>query len=333
MSFTVSLYLDLAPKTDSFSEEVIEGLSRSQKTLPSKFFYDGRGSQLFDQICELEEYYPTRTELRILSEHMPEILEALGQSAILIEYGSGTSTKTRLLLDNLTDADSYVPIDISREHLIAASEHIQKSYPHLTVLPVCADYSQRIPLNLNPTPGSRITVFFPGSTIGNFRTDKAVEFLSRLCSIVGPGGGVLIGVDLVKDVDILKAAYDDALGVTALFNQNILMHINARMAGCFDPDMFAHRAIWNEEEQRIEMHLESRDRQTVELGDTVISFNKGETILTEYSHKYTLESFASLADQAGFTVDHVWTDPDRLFSVQYLTAVTPGRNGREQQPS
>ncbi len=322
MSFTVSLYLDLAPRTDSFSDEVIRGLSGRPKTLPSKFLYDGRGSQLFDQICELEEYYPTRTEMSILSGNMPEILDALGQSAILIEYGSGTSTKTRLLLDNLTDADSYVPIDISREHLISASEHIQKSYPHLTVLPVCADYSQRIPLNLNPTPGSRITVFFPGSTIGNFEKKEAVDFMARLSSIVGPGGGVLLGVDLVKDVETLTAAYDDAAGVTALFNQNILMHINARMAGCFDPDAFMHRAVWNGSEQRIEMHLESQTRQTVELGDEVIEFEKGETILTEYSHKYTLESFAALAQEAGFTVDHVWTDPDALFSVQYLTAVT-----------
>ncbi len=325
MSFTVSMYLDLAPKIDSFAEEVIQGLTQQPKMLPSKFLYDGRGSQLFDQICELEEYYPTRTEMSILSDNMPDILDALGHSAILIEYGSGTSTKTRLLLDNLTDADSYVPIDISREHLISASEHIQKSYPHLTVLPVCADYSQRIPLNLNPTPGSRITVFFPGSTIGNFENAEAIEFLSRLCSIVGPGGGILIGVDLVKDTDTLTAAYDDALGVTALFNQNILMHINARMAGCFDPHMFAHRALWNEAEQRMEMHLESRARQTVVLGDTVISFEEGETILTEYSHKYTLESFAALAEKAGFTVDHVWTDPDQLFSVQYLTAMAPGQ--------
>jgi len=321
MTFRVPLYLDLTPDIDSFAQDVRLGLGASPKTLPSKYFYDARGSQLFDAICELDEYYPTRTEMGILADNLEEISRSIGSSAILVEYGSGSSLKTRMLLGALSDADAYLPIDISRSHLLNASEHIRKMFPDLNVLPVCADYSQKISLDLVPTPGSRISVYFPGSTIGNFERPDALAFLRRVHELVGPGGGLLIGVDLVKDISVLTAAYDDASGVTASFNRNILMHINARLGATFDPDAFDHEARWNADENRIEMHLRSRVRQMVEVGDDSVTFDEGESILTEYSHKYTLESFASMATEAGFRSDHTWTDERSWFSIQYLTAI------------
>ncbi|MEQ9105402.1 MAG: L-histidine N(alpha)-methyltransferase [Rhodothermales bacterium] len=320
MSFRVRLYLDLAPESDTFSVDVLGGLKQSPKSIPSKYFYDGRGSQLFDEICELDEYYLTRTEMAILEDNMGAITDRLGTSAILVEYGSGSSLKTRMLLDALPDADAYVPVDISRDHLLMASEHIQERYPNLRVLPVCADYSQPIPLNLVPTPGSRISVFFPGSTIGNFKPAEAVDFLSRLGDVVGPGGGVLLGVDLVKDEDVLRAAYNDASGVTAAFNRNVLIHANARLGADFQPERFDHEAIWNADASRIEMHLISREPHIVRIGEDAIELERGESILTEYSHKYTLTAFRDLVSEAGFEVDRVWTDDRSWFSLQYLVA-------------
>jgi dimethylhistidine N-methyltransferase len=320
MSFRVRLYLDLAPESDTFSDDVLDGLRQSPKSIPSKYFYDGRGSQLFDEICELEEYYLTRTEMAIMEDNMAAITDRLGTSAIVVEYGSGSSLKTRMLLDALSDADAYVPVDISRDHLLMASEHIQERHPGLRVLPVCADYSQPIPLNLVPTPGSRISVFFPGSTIGNFTRAEATDFLTRLSRVVGPGGGVLLGVDLVKDEEVLLAAYNDASGVTAAFNRNILIHANARLGADFQPELFDHAATWNDQAHRIEMRLVSRERHDVHIGDFSVTFDRGEPILTEYSHKYTLDDFRELASRAGFTVDSVWTDSRNWFSVQYLVA-------------
>ena len=322
MTYLVPLYLDLAPDIDSFAKDVYSGLGASPKTLPSKYFYDARGSQIFDAICELDEYYPTRTEMGILEENLEQISDMIGSCAILVEYGSGSSLKTRMLLGALSDAEAYVPIDISRAHLLNASEHIRKLYPAINVLPVCADYSQRISLDLVATPGSHVTVYFPGSTIGNFERGDAVAFLGRVHDLVGPGGGLLIGVDLVKDIDILTAAYDDASGVTASFNRNILMHINARLGASFDPDTFDHEALWNAHEQRIEMHLVSQVAQTVAIGSQSVRFEAGESILTEYSHKYSLESFASMAAEAGFRSERIWTDERSWFSIQYLTAIS-----------
>lgn len=320
MSFRVRLYLDLAPESDAFSGDILEGLRQFPKTIPSKYFYDGRGSQLFDEICELDEYYLTRTEMAILEDNMEAIADRLGSSAILVEYGSGSSLKTRMLLDALPDADAYVPVDISRDHLLMASEHIQQRYPNLRVLPVCADYSQPIPLNLVPTPGSRISVFFPGSTIGNFTPREAADFLSRLGDVVGTGGGVLLGVDLVKDEEILRAAYNDASGVTAAFNRNVLIHANARLGADFQPERYEHEAIWNADASRIEMHLVSRESHVVRIGDDEIEMDVGESILTEYSHKYTPEAFRELVSTAGFDVASVWTDDRNWFSLQYLVA-------------
>lgn len=320
-TYRVPLYLDLAPETDRFEEEILKGLRSTPKTLPSKYFYDERGSRLFDEICLLDEYYPTRTEISILEDHIDDITDALGRSVILVEYGSGSSVKTRLLLDAIPDATAYVPIDISREHLLSTAEHLKRQYPKIEVLPVCADYSQSIHLGLFPTPGTRLSVFFPGSTIGNFLAEHAVAFMRRMHALVGRGGGLLIGVDLVKDPDVIEAAYDDERGVTAAFNRNILHHINERANADFDPDRFRHRAPWIGSSNRIEMRLQAMDDMRVRVAGETIDFRTGEDIVTEYSHKYTLEGFAKLASEAGFDVERIWTDDRNWFSVQYLRAV------------
>ena len=303
-----TLYLDLHPDTNTLLSDVVDGLSKDQKTLPSKYFYDKRGSALFDLICELDEYYPTRSELSILGDNIDEIQHFLGESVILVEYGSGSSTKTRLLLDAIPQIDAYVPIDISREHLLDAASNILAIHPEMKVLPVCADYSQTVHLDLSPDPGSHITAFFPGSTIGNFKTASAIEFLKRVHTLVGVGGGLLIGVDLEKDKGVIESAYNDLNGVTAEFNKNILLHINDRIGSAFDLDTFEHRAIYNFQNHRIEMFLESTVEQVITINGSDYSFDQGETILTEYSHKYTLNGFEDLATKAGFTVDKVWTD-------------------------
>lgn len=319
-TYRVPLYLDLAPEEDRFVEEVLAGLRAPQKTLPPKFFYDERGSRLFDEICGLDEYYPTRTETSILQAHLDDITDALGDSVILVEYGSGSSVKTRLLLDAIPDATAYVPIDISREHLLTTAEQLKHQYPHIDVLPVCADYSQSIRLGLFPTPGTRLSVFFPGSTIGNFLPEHASAFMRRVHRLVGTGGGLLIGVDLVKNPAIIEAAYDDPGGVTAAFNRNILLHINRRAGANFDPDRFEHRAPWSASMSRIEMRLRALEDMTVNVAGEPIRFCSGEDIITEYSHKYSLERFAELAAGAGFTIENVWTDDRDWFSVQYLRA-------------
>lgn len=319
-TFRVPLYLNLAPESNRFAEEILDGLRSDPKMLPSKYFYDERGSELFDAICLLDEYYPTRTEISILENHIADITESLGDSVILVEYGSGSSTKTRLLLDAIPDATAYVPIDISREHLLSTAEQLKRQYPNIDVLPVYADYSQSIQLGLSPTPGTRVSVFFPGSTIGNFLPEHGVAFMRRMHSLVGPGGGLLIGVDLVKDSEIIEKAYDDTGGVTAAFNRNILHHINRRLNADFEPDRFRHHAPWVPEHGRIEMRLQAEADMTVHVDGETILFQAGENIITEFSHKYTLDGFAELAARAGFSVEKVWTDDRDLFSVQYLRA-------------
>jgi len=315
-----SLHLDLAPNTGSMMESVMEGLSSIQKTLPSKYFYDALGSQLFDKICELPEYYPTRTELSILEENLPAIEARLGEAIVLVEYGSGSSTKTKLLLEHIPAIKAYIPIDISREHLLLASDTLSKLYPRIDVLPVCADYSQAIPLDVSDAYNARTCVFFPGSTLGNFDREHAIDFLKRMHDMVGPGGGLLIGLDLVKDSNVLHAAYNDEEGVTAEFNLNILQHLNDRLGSDFDLPAFEHHAHFDPEEERIEMNLVSRKKQTVKLNGSLIEFLPGETIRTEYSHKYRMDSFRKMAERAGFQIDSVWTDSANYFSVQYLLA-------------
>jgi len=314
--------IDQCPEANTFREDVIEGLQQEQKEIPSKFLYDERGSKLFDAICELDEYYPTDTEMGIMRTHGGDMARALGPRVRLLEYGSGSSWKTRLLLDELDEPALYVPIDISRDHLVASARELAQAYPSVPVQPLCADYTQDMNLPDPPAHTARTAVYYPGSTIGNFQPTQALHFLERIASVVGPGGGLLIGVDLKKDLDVLRAAYNDAEGVTAAFNKNLLRRVNRELDGTFDLDAFEHRAIWNHAEGCIEMHLVSRTAQTVTVDGRSFAFDAGETIRTEYSYKFTLDGFADLAREAGFVVDTVWTDDRRFFSIQYATVDT-----------
>ena len=322
---------------DSFLHDVLTGLGREQKSIPCKYFYDERGSALFEQITETEEYYPTRTELAIMETHVDEMAEAIGPRAVLIEYGSGSSRKTRVLLDRLAaEADpaealaAYVPIDISREHLLTTAETLQAAYPDLPVLPVAADYTADFELPDLP-PHEKRVVYFPGSTIGNFDRAQAADFLDHAaevaCGAEGTCGGLLIGVDLKKDRATLEAAYDDAEGVTAAFNLNLLHRINRELGGTFDPDAFRHLAVWNEEASRIEAYLVSTRDQTATVDGETFHFAEGEAVHTENSHKYTVEDFARSAAESGFALRRYWIDDAGLFSVQYFEVADDDRTG------
>jgi len=311
--------LDQAPATESFREAVLAGLRRSQKRIPSKFLYDERGSKLFERICELDEYYPTRTEIGIMRQHAEAMAAAIGSRVRLVEYGSGSSLKTRILLDHLDDLASYVPVDISKEHLIESANALATEYPSIPIQPVCADYTTVFDLPASPIPPARTVGYYPGSTIGNFRRDEARAFLGHIAELVRPEGGLLIGVDLKKDVEVLKAAYDDSEGVTAAFNKNLLRRMNRELDATFDLDAFEHDVHWNEKRGCIESHLRSTEVQRVTVAGERFSFEEGETVHTEDSHKYTLDGFAQLAEEAGFQVDTVWTDERSYFSVQYCT--------------
>lgn len=315
----LSGFHDLEPAVEEFRAAVLDGLSGPQKRLPAKFFYDAEGSRLFDAICGLDEYYPTRTEIGILRENGAEIAEAIGPEATLVEFGSGSSVKIRTLLDALSGLAAYVPIDISRDHLVAAARSLADDYEGLAVIPVCADYSGPVVLPPN-LPHGRLTGFFPGSTIGNFAPTQAAAFLKQVAKLLGPGSGLLIGVDLQKDAAVLHAAYNDSRGVTAAFNVNILARINRELGGDFALDGFAHHACYNAARACIEMHLVSNRHQVATVAGRTFEFQHGETIHTEDSHKYTVESFHALAGAAGWRAESVWTDQDRLFSVHYLVA-------------
>ncbi len=302
-------------------DEIIEGLQQDEKMISPKYFYDERGSRLFEEITRLPEYYPTETELAIMQDNIGEIADLIGEQASLIEFGSGSSTKIRILLDHLKSLAVYVPVDISEEHLVAAAEQLKADYPDLEILPVVADFMQPFDLPSPAIMPVRNVVFFPGSTIGNFTEDAALDLLKVMHHEAKEGGALLIGVDLQKDTAILEAAYNDSRGVTAEFNLNMLRHINREYGANFDLDAFEHRAEYNETEGRIEIRLDSTSDQLIQLGDEEIEIAEGEAILAEYSHKYTLEGFAALAREAGFEVRRVWTDADRLFSVQYCERV------------
>ena len=302
-------------------DELVAGLTRDEKTISPKYFYDERGSQLFDRITKLPEYYPTETELAIMRDDIDEIAELVGEQASLIEFGSGSSTKIRILLDHLKSLAAYVPVDISDEHLLAAAERLRADYPNIEILPIVADFTQPFDLPMPTVMPVRNVVYFPGSTIGNFTRDAALDLLKVMHHEAKAGGALLIGVDLQKDTATLERAYNDAKGVTAEFNLNMLRHINREYGANFDLDAFRHRAEYNAVDGRIEMRLDSTVDQLIRLGDKEIAIAKGEAILTEYSHKYTLESFAALAREAGFEVKRVWTDAQQLFSVQYCERV------------
>jgi dimethylhistidine N-methyltransferase len=319
MSFPVSLH-DLSPDVSQFRREVWTGLAFPQKTLPCKYFYDERGSALFESICELPEYYPTRTELSIMETHAAAMAALLGDRCLLVEYGSGSSRKTRLLLDHLRDAAGYVPIDISRAALTESARALAATYPRLEVLPVCADYTESFELPRSRVAPERRGVYFPGSTIGNFTPPQAQRFLARMARVAGDRGALLVGVDLKKDRATLERAYDDRAGVTAAFNRNLLVRINRELDGDFDLARFRHQARWNDRAGRIEMHLVSTVAQTVRVAGRPFWFDAGDSIHTENSYKYDLPNFAALAAGVGLAVREVWSDEARRFSVQCLTA-------------
>ena len=322
MSEPIKLH-DLKPATDNVLEDVHAGLTSPVKSLPARLFYDERGSQLFERITETPEYYPTRTETAIMRRHADRMAELIGRGAMLVEFGSGSSSKTRILLDHAQDLAAYVPIDISREHLLEWAEQIARDHEDLEVLPVCADYERPYTLPVPKKPVRSRVMYFPGSTIGNFHPDGAVAFMRDVKAHATEGGSrgaFLVGVDLKKDRRRLDAAYNDAQGVTAAFNLNMLLHINAETGADFDIDLYRHVAFYNEEAGRIEMHLESLSDHTVTIGGREIRFGEGERIWTESSYKYTEEEFAAMAERAGFEVHTVWTDDDKLFSVQFLAA-------------
>jgi dimethylhistidine N-methyltransferase len=314
---------DCHPVRTELRDEVIEGLSQPVKELPCKLFYDERGSQLFDRICELAEYYPTRTESSIMREYGSEIADAVGSKCLVIEYGSGSSEKTELLLDSLNDPVAYVPIDISREHLLESAKRISATYPPLEVMPVCADYEQPFDIPAPTRPAAERLVYFPGSTIGNFHPAGAKQLLSRMVAHAGPDGRILLGVDMKKDPAILTRAYNDAEGVTAQFNMNILRRINQELGAEFDTNAFEHYAYYNDAAGRVEMHLVSRVEQTVDVDGVDIQFHQGESIWTESSYKYTIDEFAAMAAGKGLELDAVWKDDDELFSVQLYSSPTP----------
>lgn len=306
-----------AESASEFARALHAGLARSPRSVPPKFFYDARGSALFDRICELPEYYPTRTELRILTECAGEIAAQIGPGAEIVEFGAGSLTKVRLLLDALAAPQRYVPIDISGEHLGAAAQRLRMDYPQLAVQPVVADYTMPLVLPARASGAGPRVGFFPGSTLGNFSPDEALAFL-QLARRLLRGGGLLLGVDLVKAPERLHAAYNDAQGVTAAFNLNLLARANAELGADFDLDGFAHSAFYNAPLQRIEMHLMSRRAQTITLDGRRYAFDEGETLHTENSHKFSIDGLRALAQRAGFRPAAVWTDPQRLFSVHWL---------------
>lgn len=304
----------------TFYDDVIAGLSKPQKAIPPKYFYDERGSELFDAICDLREYYPTRTETALLARTMPRLSEALRDVRHLIEYGSGSSKKTALVLDSLRSLESYVPVDISAEYLLSVADRLCSQYPNLRIAPLVGDFTQKIALPSTTAKGKKAG-FFPGSTIGNLSADDRREFLARARNQLGNDAFFVLGADLVKDRSVLRAAYNDAAGVTALFNLNLLRRINRELGADFNESAFRHQAVWSEEHSRIEMHLFSKARQTVWLDGNRFEFRDGESIHTENSHKFTTASLNELAETSGWRVSQMWIDEELPFAIALLAAV------------
>ncbi len=304
--------------TTEFAADVVAGLTATPKRLSPKYFYDNAGSALFERITELPEYYPTRREIGILNEHAGDIAALISQGAALIEFGSGSSTKTRIVLSTAKSLAAYVPVDISAQFLHAQMAGLRREYPRLALLPVAADFMKPFELPEAVRTMPRVG-FFPGSTIGNFEPHEAAAFLRHAGRILGPGATFIVGVDLVKDTQVLHKAYSDSQGVTAKFNLNVLARINRELGAKFDLNCFEHHAFFNRERSRIEMHLASLKRQRIKVCGECIDFRAGETIHTESSYKYSVGSFGALARGAGWSPVAVWTDPDQYFSVHALT--------------
>lgn len=304
---------------DRMRREVLEALGRRpQRELPTQYLYDARGSALFERICGLPEYYPTRTELAIMEQHAGAMAEGLGEGALLLEYGSGSSIKTQRLLERMREPAGCVLVDISREHLLHAAARLAAALPHVEVLPVVADFTAPFPVPSPRVTPRRTVAYFPGSTIGNFLPEQASRLMQQMAAQAGPGGGLLIGTDLRKDPAVLEAAYDDAQGVTAAFNTNLLRRLNRELGADFVLDAFEHRAPYDPTLGRIEMLLVSREAQTVRIAGRRFELAAGETIRTEYSHKYTVEGFHALAAAAGWRAEQVWADAREWFAVHLL---------------
>ncbi len=319
MTRPVPDFHDLAPAIeDDFRAAVREGLAGRPRGLSPKFFYDERGSELFDAICEQPEYYPTRAEMAILEAIGPEVAALAGSESVLVELGSGASRKVRLMLDALQPV-GYLGVDISREFLLTCTQRLAEDYPWLQVSAACVDYSGEFQLPL--APGQTPLAFFPGSSIGNFHPEEARGLLRRIHRALGPGAGLLIGVDTRKDKAVLDAAYNDAAGVTAAFNLTLLERMRRELGARLDPAGFDHHAFYNEDAGRVEMHLRSRGPQTIEVDGAFHRFEDGETIHTECSYKYAPEEFRAMAAEAGYTTERTWLDEDGLFSVHFLRAV------------
>jgi dimethylhistidine N-methyltransferase len=305
---------------DRFRNDVLHGLGHPRKSLSCKYLYDERGSALFDQICELDEYYLTRTELAILDRHVGEMAEAIGPDCELIELGSGSGIKTRLLLEHLREPRAYLPVDISAEPLTRSALELARRFPHIDIIPVCDDFTGVFDIpETGVPPASRRVVFFPGSTIGNFRPTEALRLLRSIARLVGPGGGLLIGFDLDKDESIVWPAYNDRRGISASFNLNLLARINRELDANFDLSQFEHRAEYLRHEERVELSLVSRSAQTVRVAGRSFTMTAGEPIHTEDSYKYTPGHFAQITARAGFSVEREWLDENRYFCVQFLS--------------
>lgn len=301
-----------------FRADVLRGLAQTPKRIPSKYFYDARGSQLFEEICAQPEYYLTRTELAILEENAAAIASAIGPRALLVEYGSGAGIKTRLLLDALEQPVGYVPVEISRSALDASVENLSEEFPEVDMLPVSADFTQPVDLPAPDQAARRTVVFFPGSTLGNFEQREAIALLRTMAIEMGRQGAALVGIDLKKDATILEAAYNDAAGVTREFTLNLLTRINRELQADFNLDEFDHRARYNAQAGRIETHVVSRIDQVVAIGKHRFAFAAGEAMLVEYSCKYAVEEFAAMAAKAGLRVVRSWSDSRQWFAMQML---------------
>lgn len=311
---------DDRPAAADIKSEVLEGLAKPQKTLPAKYFYDERGSRLFEAITQLPEYYLTRTEIGLLRQYGQDIARRVGQGAVLMEYGSGASVKIRLLLEALRP-DCYVPMDISRDFLIASANKLLDDYPWLSIYAGCVDYSQPLELPQTLEQASNKLGFFPGSSMGNFTPAEAQAFLRRVRQTLGDGSHFLLGVDLDKDSDILQAAYQDSQGVTAAFNKNILRHLNRTLRASFDESLFDHQARVNKSCSRVEMHLVSRIDQMIHIAGTTLVLRRGESLHTENSYKYNTESLRWMARQADFNIEQVWQDPRGYYALVLMKAV------------
>jgi len=302
----------------SFLDDCLKGLSQNPKSLPCKYFYDERGSQLFDQICETEAYYVTRTETALMQQYTGEMGECLASGVKLVEFGSGSSLKTRYLLEELIAPAAYVPVDISKEHLLKSAERISEEFSEIEVLPVCADFTQSFELPESTVQTTHNAVYFPGSTIGNFEPNEALGLLHSIADLCGNEGGLLIGIDLQKEAAILENAYDDPDGVTAQFNLNLLHRMNRELDAGIDVGQFEHHVQYNEQQGRVEIYLRCCDEQTIDLQSTQVRVEPGELIHTENSHKYTISGFSELAAQAGWKLRKSWSDSRSYFAVLHF---------------